>query len=78
MARNQPPQRDVAPVVQRLRLQYAKRGRLRFSKRITLHEQHWKHLEVPRGLNHVPIRLCEGDGFFRNGLNRRFKWPQIV
>ena len=31
MARHQPPQRDVAPVVQRLRLQYAKRGRLRFS-----------------------------------------------
>ena len=31
MTRNRPPDRDVAPVVQRLRLRYAKRGRLRFS-----------------------------------------------
>jgi radical SAM-linked protein len=31
VARNRPPDRDVAPVVQRLRLRYAKRGRLRFS-----------------------------------------------
>jgi radical SAM-linked protein len=30
-ARNQPPDRDVAPAVQKLRLRYAKRGRLRFS-----------------------------------------------
>ena len=29
--RNRPPDRDTAPAVQRLRLQYAKRGRLRFS-----------------------------------------------
>lgn len=29
--RNRPPDRDTAPTVQRLRLQYAKRGRLRFS-----------------------------------------------
>jgi radical SAM-linked protein len=31
VAKNRPPERDIAPVVQRLRLQYAKRGRLRFS-----------------------------------------------
>ena len=31
MARRPPPDRETAPVVQRLRLQYAKRGRLRFS-----------------------------------------------
>lgn len=30
-ARNRPPERDTAPTVQRIRLQYAKRGRLRFS-----------------------------------------------
>lgn len=30
-ARNRPPERDTAPTVQRLRLRYAKRGRLRFS-----------------------------------------------
>ena len=29
--RNRPPDRETAPTVQRLRLQYAKRGRLRFS-----------------------------------------------
>ena len=31
MANRRPPERDVAPVVQRIRLKYARRGRLRFS-----------------------------------------------
>src|SRR6185369_6392045 len=31
MAARRPPERDIAPTVQRLRLRYAKRGRLRFA-----------------------------------------------
>lgn len=56
MAR-QPPQRDVAPVVQRLRLRYAKRGRLRFSS----HRDFQRALE--RALRRANIPMAFSAGF---------------
>jgi radical SAM-linked protein len=55
MAR-QPPQRDVAPVVQRLRLRYAKRGRLRFSS----HRDFQRALERALRRANVPMAFSAG------------------
>ena len=56
MART-PPDRDVAPTVQRLRLQYAKRGRLRFSS----HRDFQRALE--RALRRADIPMAYSAGF---------------
>lgn len=56
MARK-PPDRDVAPTVQRLRLRYAKRGRLRFSS----HRDFQRALE--RALRRAEIPMAYSAGF---------------
>ena len=56
MAR-QPPQRDVAPPVQKLRLRYAKRGRLRF----TSHRDIQRALE--RALRRASVPMAYSAGF---------------
>ncbi len=56
MARR-PPERDVAPTVQRLRLRYAKRGRLRFSS----HRDFQRALE--RALRRAEIPMAYSAGF---------------
>jgi radical SAM-linked protein len=56
MAR-QPPQRDIAPAVQRLRLRYAKRGRLRFSS----HRDFQRALE--RALRRAQVPMAFSAGF---------------
>ena len=56
MAR-QPPQRDVAPVVQKLRIRYAKRGRLRF----TSHRDIQRSLE--RALRRTGVPMAYSAGF---------------
>ncbi len=56
MARK-PPDRDVAPTVQRLRLRYAKRGRLRFSS----HRDFQRALE--RALRRADIPMAYSAGF---------------
>lgn len=53
----QPPARDVAPTVQRLRLRYAKRGRLRFSS----HRDFQRALE--RALRRARIPMAYSAGF---------------
>lgn len=55
MAR-QAPQRDVAPAVQRLRLRYAKRGRLRFSS----HRDFQRALERAVRRAEIPIAMSAG------------------
>jgi radical SAM-linked protein len=55
MAR-QPPQRDVAPAVQKLRVRYAKRGRLRF----TSHRDIQRALERALRRAHVPMAYSAG------------------
>jgi radical SAM-linked protein len=52
-----PPDRDVAPTVQRLRLRYAKRGRLRFSS----HRDFQRALE--RALRRAEIPMAYSAGF---------------
>jgi radical SAM-linked protein len=52
-----PPDRDVAPTVQRLRLRYAKRGRLRFSS----HRDFQRALE--RALRRADIPMAYSAGF---------------
>lgn len=56
MARR-PPERDIAPVAQRLRLRYAKRGRLRFSS----HRDFQRALE--RALRRADIPMAFSAGF---------------
>ena len=56
MART-PPDRDTAPTVQRLRLRYAKRGRLRFSS----HRDFQRALE--RALRRAQIPMAYSAGF---------------
>lgn len=57
MARkNLPPDRDLLPPVQRLRLQYAKRGRLRFSS----HRDFQRALERAVRRAQVPIAFSQG------------------
>jgi radical SAM-linked protein len=56
MAR-QPPQRDVAPAVQKLRVRYAKRGRLRF----TSHRDIQRSLE--RALRRTGVPMAYSAGF---------------
>lgn len=51
-----PPERDLAPVVQRLRLRYAKRGRLRFSS----HRDFQRALERAVRRAHIPIAFSAG------------------
>lgn len=53
----QPPARDVAPTVQRLRLRYAKRGRLRFSS----HRDFQRALE--RALRRARVPMAYSAGF---------------
>jgi radical SAM-linked protein len=57
VARNLPPDRNVAPTVQRLRLHYAKRGRLRFSS----HRDFQRALE--RALRRADIPMAYSAGF---------------
>lgn len=57
MARNLPPDRDAAPTVQKLRLHYAKRGRLRFSS----HRDFQRALE--RALRRADIPMAYSAGF---------------
>jgi radical SAM-linked protein len=57
VARNLPPDRHVAPTVQRLRLHYAKRGRLRFSS----HRDFQRALE--RALRRADIPMAYSAGF---------------
>ena len=57
MARNLPPDRDVAPTVQKLRIHYAKRGRLRFSS----HRDFQRALE--RALRRAEIPMAYSAGF---------------
>jgi radical SAM-linked protein len=57
VARNLPPDRDVAPTVQKLRLHYAKRGRLRFSS----HRDFQRALE--RALRRAEIPMAYSAGF---------------
>jgi radical SAM-linked protein len=52
-----PPERDVAPTVQRLRLHYAKRGRLRFSS----HRDFQRALE--RALRRAEVPMAYSAGF---------------
>lgn len=56
MARNSPPARDVAPTVQRLRLRYAKRGRLRFSS----HRDFQRAFERALRRAEIPIAFSAG------------------
>lgn len=53
----QPPQRDLAPIAQRLRFRYAKRGRLRFSS----HRDFQRALE--RALRRAQIPMAFSAGF---------------
>lgn len=53
----QPPARDIAPIAQRLRLRYAKRGRLRFSS----HRDFQRALE--RALRRARIPMAYSAGF---------------
>lgn len=57
MVRNLPPDRDTAPTVQKLRLRYAKRGRLRFSS----HRDFQRALE--RALRRADIPMAYSAGF---------------
>jgi radical SAM-linked protein len=57
VARNLPPDRDTAPTVQKLRLKYAKRGRLRFSS----HRDFQRALE--RALRRADIPMAYSAGF---------------
>lgn len=57
MARNLPPDRETAPTVQKLRLRYAKRGRLRFSS----HRDFQRALE--RALRRADIPMAYSAGF---------------
>lgn len=54
--KNQPPERDLAPTVQKLRLRYAKRGRLRFSS----HRDFQRALERALRRANVPIAYSAG------------------
>lgn len=56
-AKNQPPDRDLAPQIQKLRLRYAKRGRLRFSS----HRDFQRALE--RALRRAGIPMAYSAGF---------------
>lgn len=56
MAGRRPPERDVAPVVQRIRLRYARRGRLRFSS----HRDFQRALERAIRRAGVPIAYSAG------------------
>ena len=51
-----PPNRDTAPVVQKLRLKYAKRGRLRFSS----HRDFQRALERALRRSHIPMGYSAG------------------
>ncbi|MDA2986834.1 MAG: TIGR03936 family radical SAM-associated protein, partial [Actinomycetota bacterium] len=51
-----PPERDVAPTVQRLRLRYAKRGRLRFSS----HRDFQRALERALRRSRIPMAYSAG------------------
>ena len=53
----QPPARDVAPTVQRLRLRYAKRGRLRFAS----HRDFQRAFE--RALRRAQVPMAYSAGF---------------
>ena len=57
MAARRPPQRDVAPTVQRLRIRYAKRGPLRFSS----HRDFQRALE--RALRRARVPMAYSAGF---------------
>lgn len=57
MAARRPPQRDVAPTVQRLRIRYAKRGPLRFSS----HRDFQRALE--RALRRAGVPMAYSAGF---------------
>ncbi|MGB8021886.1 MAG: TIGR03936 family radical SAM-associated protein [Candidatus Nanopelagicales bacterium] len=57
MTARQPPERDVAPVVQRLRIRYAKRGPLRFSS----HRDFQRALE--RALRRARVPMAYSAGF---------------
>jgi radical SAM-linked protein len=57
MAGRRPPQRDVAPTVQRLRIRYAKRGPLRFSS----HRDFQRALE--RALRRAEVPMAYSAGF---------------
>ena len=57
MAARRPPERDIAPAVQRLRIRYAKRGPLRFSS----HRDFQRALE--RALRRAEIPMAYSSGF---------------
>lgn len=57
MAARRPPERDIAPTVQKLRLRYAKRGRLRFSS----HRDFQRALE--RALRRAEVPMAYSAGF---------------
>jgi radical SAM-linked protein len=54
--KNRPPERDLAPTIQKLRLRYAKRGRLRFSS----HRDFQRALERALRRANVPIAYSAG------------------
>ena len=56
MANRRPPERDVAPVLQRIRLRYARRGRLRFSS----HRDFQRALERAIRRAGIPIAFSAG------------------
>ncbi len=56
MANRRPPERDVAPVVQRIRIRYARRGRLRFSS----HRDFQRALERAIRRAGLPIAFSAG------------------
>ena len=55
--KNRPPERDLAPTIQKLRLRYAKRGRLRFSS----HRDFQRALE--RALRRANVPMAYSAGF---------------
>ncbi len=55
-AKNRPPERDLAPTIQKFRLRYAKRGRLRFSS----HRDFQRALERALRRANVPIAYSAG------------------
>ena len=57
MASRRPPERDIAPVAQRIRLRYAKRGRLRFSS----HRDFQRALE--RAIRRAGLPIAYSAGF---------------
>ena len=57
MAARRPPEREIAPTVQKLRLRYAKRGRLRFSS----HRDFQRALE--RALRRAEVPMAYSAGF---------------